>query len=701
MIEARARRPWDLSQIEEREYFDLLGAGLLVVLPARRPGPGGSGGWSPPHGGAWVHVGADGKVRGFTGKVEVGQGTRTALTMLLAEELRVAMDRVELVMGDTDLTPWDMGTFGSRSMPDAAPALRAVGVTAREVLMDLAHEKWGLPKDRLVARGGRVQVQGGDRSAAYGELAQGLRKLVVADPKVVLTPAKDWSLSGRPTIDPLAEEVVTGRRTYTSDLRRPGLLYGAFLHPPRHGSHLEQVDLSAVSKEKGVQIVQEKDFVGVVAPTPWQARTAVSQIEATWIESPQPPEEGIEAYLRSHPLKGDHWDTDSVTEGDPEGAFSSAAVRVSATYRSAYIAHVPLETRAAVAEWDGDRLTVWVGTQTPYRAREFLASGLGIDPSKVRVEVPYTGSGFGGKHVGDLGLAAARLARASGHPVRLSYSRSEEFQHGYLRPYTLVDLKAGADRQGLLTSWTFHNVNGGAASLRPPYHVPNLRIDNELSDSPLPQGAYRAIGATANNFAREGAVDELARALDLDPLVFRERNLQDERLLAVLHRACETAKWGARKRGGGRGFGLAVGLEKGGRVATVSEVTVDPGRKVRVDRIVSVFEAGAIVNPDNLRSQVEGATVMALGGALFEAIHFREGIVLNRRLSEYRVPRFSDLPSLEVVLLDRPDLPPAGAGETPMIAVAPSIANAIFDACGVRLRSLPLVPDGRVPPPLK
>ncbi len=698
MNEERPRRPWDLSQIEEREYFDLLGDGLLVVLPARRPGPGGAGGWSPPLGGAWVHVGGGGKVRGFTGKVEVGQGTRTALSMLLAEELGVRLDQVELVMGDTDLTPWDMGTFGSRSMPDAAPALRAVGATARQALLDLAQEKLGVSKDRLEDREGRVQVRGNGRSLTYGELIQGARKLIIADPKVALAPAKDWKLAGRPTIDPFAEEVVTGRRTYTSDLRRPGLLYGAFLHPPRYGSRMEQVDVSTISKERGVQVVQEKDFVGVVAPTPWQARSAISQIEATWTETPQPSEEEIEAYLRSHPLPGDHWDTDSGTEGDPERALSSAATRVSATYRSAYIAHVPLETRAAVAEWDGDRLTVWVGTQTPYRAREHLASGLGIDQDKVRVKVPYTGSGFGGKHVGELGLAAARLSRASGHPVRVTYTRSEEFQYGYLRPYTIIDLKAGADPQGHLTSWSFHNVNGGAASLRPPYRIPNLKIDNELSASPLPQGAYRAIGATANNFAREGAMDELARALDLDPLVFRERNLQDERLLAVLHLACETARWGQRKRTEGHGFGLAVGLEKGGRVATVSDLTIVPGRKVRVDRIVSVFEAGAIVNPDNLRSQVEGATVMALGGALFEAIHFREGVVLNRRLSEYRVPRFSDLPSLEVVLLDRPDLPPAGAGETPMIAVAPSIANAIFDACGVRLRSLPLVPDGRVPP---
>ncbi len=315
----------------------------------------------------------------------------------------------------------------------------------------------------------------------------------------------------------------------------------------------------------------------------------------------------------------------------------------------------------------------------------------------MRIVVPYTGAGFGGKHGGDVALAAARLARAAGRPVRLSFSREEEFQHGYLRPMAIIDVKAGADRDGKLHGWVFHNVNAGAAALLTPYRVADQRVDNELSASPLPQGPYRALAANANNFARESVVDELAALLQIDPLTMRERNLDDPRLLTVLHRAAEAAGWMPRARREGKGYGLAIGREKGGRVATVAEVSVSRDRSFRLDRIVSAYEAGAIVHPENLRSQVEGAAVMAIGGALFESIRFDRGRILNAHLSEYRLPRFSDLPQVEVILVDRPDLPSEGAGETPMIAVAPAIANAIFDATGSRLRSLPLLQDGKVP----
>jgi isoquinoline 1-oxidoreductase len=342
-------------------------------------------------------------------------------------------------------------------------------------------------------------------------------------------------------------------------------------------------------------------------------------------------------------------------------------------------------------------LTVWVGTQTPFRARGQVAQTLGCSEDDVRIIVPPTGAGFGGKHGGDVATAAARLARASGHPVRVAFSREEEFLHGYLRPMSIVDIRAGVDAAGRLTAWSFHNLNGGAAGARMPYAVPNRHVWNTLAESPLAQGPYRSLAANANNFARECAMDELASRAGVDALEFRRRHLDDPRLHAVLDRASERAGWPTRARSPGRGFGLALGREKGGRIATVAEVTVDSQRRVRVTRLVSAFEAGAIVHPENLHSQVEGAHVMALGGALFEATHFNQGVVQNPRLSQYRVPRFSDVPEIEIELIDAREFPPAGAGETPMIAVAPAIANAIFDASGTRLRSLPLVPTGRMP----
>jgi nicotinate dehydrogenase subunit B len=698
---ARPRRPWDRTDLNEREYFDLLGPGLVAVLPPRRPASGGEGEWRPPTGGAWVHVGADGRIRAFTGKAEVGQGTRSALALVVAEELRVPGDRVSLVMADTDLCPWDMGTFGSRSMPDAARALAVAAAGARETLIGLASERERTPRTELEAADGEVHRRGGATGTSYSDLVADRNRVELVDPSTPTTPAVDWQRAGRagPTSSPEATEVVTGRRVYASDVRRPGMWQGVVLWPPVYGARLTDVDVGTARKRPGITVVHDGDFVGVAAETMPEARAGLAEVRAHWDLPTQPGEVEIETYLRTHPLEGDAWDTDSQTAGDAETAYSTAPARVESTYRTAYIAHTPLEPHAAVAEWTGNRLTVWVGTQTPFRARDQVAEELGIAVEDVRVIVPATGAGFGGKHGGEISTAAARLARVAGRPVRVSYSREEEFRYAYFRPMSVIDVRAAATSEGKLSAWLFHNVNGGAAALVPPYAVANLKVDNELSRSPLPQGPYRALAATANNFARESAIDELARQLGLDPLEIRDRNLDDERLRTVLRRASDRAGWRARVARPGKGYGLAIGREKGSRVATIAEVTVDDDRRLHVDRLVTAFEAGAIVNPENLRSQVEGAAVMGLGGALFEAIRFGPDGVLNPRLSEYRVPRFSDLPLLEVELVDAKEFPPAGAGETPIIAVAPAVANAIFDATGCRIRSLPLVPDGRVPDP--
>jgi nicotinate dehydrogenase subunit B len=692
----RPRRPWDRTPPQEREYFDLLGPGLVSVLPAQREG-GGPGGWSPPVGGAWVHIGEDGAIHAFTGKADVGQGTRTALALVVAEVLDVPVERVDLRMGDTDLCPWDMGTFGSRSMPDAAPAVYAAAIGARDALRDLASRRTKARADEFELRDGAVLRNGDATGVAFGELVRGQRLLREANPPGPSALALPVHRIGRPVREPLADEVVTGRRRYGSDLARPGMVFGAVLWPPVRGATLVEADTGGVARFPGVTLVREDAFVGAFASDPSAARTALATVPARWDRPTYPPEADIEAYLRSHPQSGDEWDTDEEEEGDVESGMARALHRLEAKYRTAYIAHVPLEPRCALAEWTGGRLTVWVGTQTPFRARTQVAKSLGISEDDVRVIVPPTGAGFGGKHGGDVAAAAARLARVAGRPVRLAFTREEEFVHGYLRPLSIMDVRAAIGADGRLTAWSFHNLNGGSAATATPYIVPNRHVWNTLTESPLSQGPYRSLAANANNFARESAMDELAAQAGIDPLEFRHRHLDDERLRRVLDRAAARAGWASRVRTPGQGFGMALGREKGGRIATVAEVTVDADRRLRVARLVSAFEAGAIVAPENLRSQVEGAQVMALGGALFEEIHFERGVIQNPRLSQYRVPRFSDLPEIEVELIDAREYPPAGAGETPMIAVAPAIANAIFDATGARLRALPLVPSGRVP----
>jgi isoquinoline 1-oxidoreductase len=326
--------------------------------------------------------------------------------------------------------------------------------------------------------------------------------------------------------------------------------------------------------------------------------------------------------------------------------------------------------------------------------RAELAEALGIPEATVRVVVPDTGGGFGGKHAGAVATEAARLARAVGRPVKVRWSRAEEFTEGYLRPAAVIDVRSGVagDR---ITAWEMRNTNSGMFGLVGPYDIPHQRLDYQPADSPLAQGSYRALAATANHFARESHVDELAAALGVDPLELRLTHLTDQRLAAVLRAAAERIDWG-RPREPGLGVGIAAGVEKGARVATAVEVHVGTDRRPGVVRVVTAFDCGAIVNPDGLSNQVEGALVMGLGGALFEAVRFEAGAISNASLKAYRVPRIGDVPPIEVVLLDRRDLPSVGAGETPMVAIAPAIANAIFAATGVRLRALPLVPDGIV-----
>jgi isoquinoline 1-oxidoreductase len=371
-----------------------------------------------------------------------------------------------------------------------------------------------------------------------------------------------------------------------------------------------------------------------------------------------------------------------------------AREKLQATYTVAYIAHAPLETRAGVAEWDGDKLTAWTGTQRPFGVQGDLAEAFHLPRGQVRVIVPDTGSGYGGKHTSEAAVEAARLARAAGKPVKVTWTREEEFTWAYFRPAGVIDIQGGVQKDGTLTAWECHNYNSGGSALASPYHVPNHHVQFHGADSPLRQGSYRALAATANHFARETHMDELAHLLRLDPLAFRLKNLKEPRLRAVLETAAKQFDWGKQAKPG-QGFGLAVGTEKRSLVASCAEVAVDRGSgRVKVVRVVTAFDCGAVVNPEHLKNQVEGAVVMGLGGALFEAIDFDNGAIVNPRFSSYRVPRFRDLPALETTLIDRKDVASAGAGETPIVCVAPAIGNAIFAATGVRLRSMPLVPNG-------
>jgi nicotinate dehydrogenase subunit B len=691
-LPAPRRGPWDLVDPVERDYFAVLSDGLVVVLPEESSG---GAGWSTTNG-CWIHVGADGIVSAFTGKVDVGQDNRTALSLLVAEELRVPIASIRLVMGDTDLCPFDMGTFSSRSIPDAGRDLRVVAAAAREILLASAAKAWKVETGGLTAFDGRISEQGGGRSIAYEELLTGVQRREIAA-RAPAEPDAIRSTANRPTSKVSGRQVVTGAKRFPSDVTRPGMLVGRVLRPPAPGARLREVRFAEQAAMPEVTVVQDGDFLGVSAPSASVADLALGAIQTEWDLAPREGEieliERLRASSSGRPDERGWGGPFSEETGDVDAALEAADIRLAQTYTTAYIAHAPLETRAAVAEWTEDRLTVWTGTQRPFGVRSELADALAIREEQVRVIVPDTGGAYGGKHTGEAAVEAARLARASGRPVCVKWSREEEFTWAYVRPAAVIDVRSGATAGGTLTAWEFTTINAGDAGIRCPYLIPDQRIASLSADSPLRQGSYRALAATANHFARESHIDELADRIGMDPLELRLRHLRDDRLAEVFGAAAERAGWDPGSRVEGGGLGIAGGVEKDARVATCVQVRAGSQGNVKVERIVTAFECGAIVDPDGLRNQIEGATVMGLGGALFESIRADDGRPLERSFSGYRVPRFSDVPPIEILLLDRRDLPSAGAGETPIVAVAPAIANAIFAATGRRIRSMPLTPD--------
>jgi nicotinate dehydrogenase subunit B len=695
--------PFHQFELARRDFFKILGAGIAVfavakdALVAQETASGHRSFHNeelPKEISAWLHIGEDGTVTGFTGKAEIGQNIRTALAQTIGDELRVPFESVRMVTADTALTPFDAGTFGSRTTPTITPQLRRVAAAARDILVQAAAKEWSVAPEGLVAADAKVTDPASGRSLKYVELARGktlAQNLPAEDP---ITPAAQWTIAGKPIPKVDGRSFVTGHHQYTTDIWLPGMLYGKVLRPPSFGATLVSCNDTAAKGMSGVFVVREGNFIGVAAPSAHEAQGALDAIRAQWKEVPQISNKEIFSYLKQNAAaKTD--DRFRKQKGSVEEGLANGAHRLDATYTVAYIAHAPLEPRAAVAQWGDGKLTVWTGTQRPFANRDELADVFHLPESSVRVIVPDTGSAYGGKHTSDAALEAARLARASGHPVKVVWTREEEFTWAYFRPAGVIEIKSAISGDGALTAWEFHNYHSGSSGIETPYVVANQRTEYHAVPLILRSGSYRGLAATANHFARETHMDALARAAKMDPLEFRMKNLSNPRMRAVLEAAAKSFGWPRQKTQEGQGFGVACGDEKGSYVATFAEVAADKATgAVRVVHLVEAFECGAIVNPDGLRNQVVGAMIQGLGGALFEAIEFENGRITNPHFATYRVPRFRDVPEIDAILLDRKDIPSAGAGETPIMAVAPAIGNAIFDATGVRLNNLPMVPNG-------
>lgn len=697
---------------DRRDFIKTFGVGIVFIVPlgraiAQQRGQGESGRGrgderQPNDIGAWIHVDEDGGITVFTGKVEMGQNIRTSLAQAVAEELHVPVTTIHLVMGDTDLTPFDMGTFGSLTTPTMAPQLRKAAAAAREVLIGLAAQQLGVQPASVRLVDARFVNQDKSKSLSLAEVARGRKLVKVIPENIATTEPKDWTIAGTSVTKVDARDLITGRHKYTSDVTREGMLYGTVVRPATFHATLISSDAKAAEAMPGVRVVRDGNFIGVTASDQQTATKAANVIAVEWKSPSQPSNAELFDVLRK-PTTERRGGGSPRPEGSIADGLAAADKKLEQTYTVAYIAHAPLEPRAAVAEWKDDQLRVWTGTQRPFGVRSELAEAFHISEDRVRVIVPDTGSGYGGKHTGECAIEAARLARAAGRPVKLVWTREEEFTWGYFRPAGVIDIKSGVKSDGTITAWEFHNYNSGTSGIQIKYDISNHDIQFHASNSPLRQGSYRGLAATANHFARETHIDELAQAVNVDPLALRLRNIKDERMRAVLEAAAKAFGWGQRKPAPGRGFGISCGFEKNGYLATFAEIAIERttgkeadqnSSKVKIVRVVEAFDCGAVVNPTHLKNQIEGAITMAIGGALFESIQFESGKILNPHFSSYRVPRFADTPLIEVVLVDRKDIPSAGAGETPIVGLAPAVGNAIFNATGVRLRSLPLAPKG-------
>jgi nicotinate dehydrogenase subunit B len=698
-------------ELQRREFFRVMGAGAVVLVAARGLLAQGRGGPAagpalpaemPEDVNAYIHIGENGAITAFSGKVEIGQNNRTMFTQLVAEELRVPVARVNVITGDTGRTPWDRGTVGSESAPILGKQFRRAGAAAREMIVARAAQMWNVDASRVAAKDGRVSEIGGTRGATYAELLKGQELAAVIPKETEPTAPAQWTVAGTdvPKVD--GRDFVTGKHTYLTDMKLPGMVHGKMIRPPSYGATIESVDAGTAQAMPGVTIVRDGEFLGVTAPTLAAAQRAAAAVKVTWKEKPgQPSNAEVFEYLKTNSrvnaaTEGDRGNVymDVWNQGSMEQGLSAAVHTQSQTYTIRYVAHCPLETRAGLAQWDGDTVTVWTGVQRLFGARGEIARAMRIPEANVRVITPESSPCYGGKHNADAGVEAARLARGAGKPVKLVWTREEEFNWAYFRPGGTVEIHSGMAADGKLTAWEFHNYNSGPGALGSPYKIPNKKHQYHVSDSPLRQGSYRGLAATFNHFARESHMDELSYIAKVEPLAFRKMNTDDPRLLAVYDAAARQFGWGKAKTEQGQGFGIAGGMEKLGYVATCAEVRVNPEGRVRVARVVVAFECGAIINPDQLRNQIEGSIMFGLGGALFEEIEFENGKLLNGHFAEYRLPRFSDMPVIESVLLNRKDIEPGGAGEVPMFGLAPAIGNAIFDATGVRVRSMPLARNG-------
>jgi nicotinate dehydrogenase subunit B len=694
-----------------RDFIRLLGGGVIVFFSVGSPasayqgsgqGPRGMGGMPGMGGGtsdlnAYLKIGEDGKVTVFSGKIEQGQSNTTALAQMAAEDLGVSLDAITMVMGDTDLCPWDMGTFGSMSIRVFGPALRSAAAEAKAILVEMAAEQLKTPKTRLSVENGVIFVTADKKTqVTFGQLAKGQKITRKLDPKPEIKPPSQFTIIGKSPVRVDAKDKVTGKAKFSGDFRFQDMLYAKLLRPPAHGATLKRVDTSEAEKIAGVTIVKEEGLTAALSTDPEKAEKALALIKAEF----DVPEGGVDnVTIFDHLIKMAPKPQQTEKKGVlAEGEKASASV-FEYTYLNGYGAHASIEPHTACAKLDGDKMTVWLSTQAPFSNQGEIARAIGFDSKNVRVITPFVGGGFGGKTGAQQGSEAARLAKITGKPVQVAFNRAEEFFYDAFRPAAVVKIKSGVDSAGKICLWDYHVYHAGTRSAEQFYDVPHNLMSSYGSlfggaakVHPFNTGTWRAPGANINVFARESQIDIMAAKAKMDPLEFRLKNTSDARMRGVLQLAAERFGYKSAVGPSRRGIGIACGIDAETYVAQIAEIQVKDG-KVKVKRIVAAQDMGVAVNPEGAKMQMEGCIMMGLGYALSEEINYKGGKILTANFGDYELPRFSWLPDIEAVLLKNDGLAAKGGGEPAIVPVGGAIANAIFDATGARIFQMPLTPE--------
>jgi nicotinate dehydrogenase subunit B len=699
------------SDFDRRDFMKLVGGGIVVFFavdaPASAqqgppPGGGGFGGFGPPGGAAdlnaYLKIGEDGKITVFSGKIEQGQGNTTALAQMAAEELDAPLDSIHMIMGDTDLCPWDMGTFGSMSIRVYGAALRSAAAEARAILLEMASEQLKTPKDRLKIENG-VIYSGSDRKTqvTFAQLAKGQKLVRKLDRKPEVKPASQFTIIGKsaPRVD--VKDKVTGKAQFTGDLRFPDLLYAKLLRPPAHGAKIKNVDVSAAQKFPGATVVNQDGMIAVLHTDPEAAEKALAAVKAEYdLPTPAFDDQTVFDYIVKNAPKPQQRER----KGDLATGEKASATVFEQQYLNGYGAHGTIETHTAVAKLDGEKMTVWISTQTPFMNQNEVARAAGINSKNVRIITLYVGGGFGGKSAIPQAVEAARLAKITGKPVQVAFNRAEEFFYDAFRPAAVVKIKSGVDGTGKICLWDYHVYFAGDRASEQYYDVPNSHITTYgswmgmgPSIHPFATGAWRAPGANINVFARESQIDIMAAKLKVDPLEFRLKNTSDARMRRVLEAAAQRFGYKSAVSPSGRGIGIACGIDAETYVAEIAEVKLDKSNNVTVKRIVCAQDMGVAINPLGATMQMEGCIMMGLGYTLTEDIRFKGGQIFTTNFSDYAMPRFSHMPEIDAFLVKNDELTAKGGGEPAIVPVGAAVANAIFDAVGARVFQMPMTPE--------